>query len=154
MDLQKELQEVIEKNLPKATGADLQKRLSDADKFEEGLKLAKIRGEGVDRENKKLKQEIEVYMANDKRNAELDKREKEVEKRESDIELADIKNQLETAEEKTQFCKEVALGLVRNTTYRKTIFDSENQAGYQTPSGEWIYPTPVNKSLTEENTKE
>jgi hypothetical protein len=80
-----------------------------------------------------------------------------------EAELEKVKYQLASEKEKTGFTKEVALGLVRNTIFRKTVFDSENQAPYQVPDPNphayqgqttTVFPTPINKNLNETETEE
>jgi hypothetical protein len=71
----------------------------------------------------------------------------EIERR--DFQVEQLKYQLNTEKEKSSFCMDVTKSLVRNTEYRKSIFDSEQQSGFYDANNVWRMPSPVNKSFTE-----
>jgi len=92
---------------------------------------------------------IKKYRQNDTRNALLEEREKKLIEAERNLKIATLEFKLGSERDKTQFSKDIALGLVRNTEYRKHIYDSEQQTGYYDGTGRWIQPSPINKSLEE-----
>lgn len=150
--METEIKAIIEKNLPAQVGDVLKLRLEQAEKDvvkvkqqEEALQSKNVTITG-------LEKQVADYKKFDERNATLEAREKAVADGERNLKVATLEFQLTAEKEKTQFSKDVALGLVRNTEFRKHIFDSENQQGYQGANGQWIYPTPVNKSLDENKT--
>lgn len=146
--MKEEIRLIIQKNLPAEVGQVLKERLEKADQDERMLESLKSVKLALEKREKELVAEIESYRKFDERNKALDARERILHDREITAEVEQLKFQVTMEKEKTQFAKEVALGLVRNSEYRKTVFDSENQAGYYQGST-WITPTPVNKSLTE-----
>ncbi len=163
--LMNQLQAIVTESLPNHVGEALQKRLKVADDLEivveDHLKTIKHKEELIEKKDDKIRRLEETISAHNDitvREREVQKREKDADKREMEAELDKVKYQLASEKEKSQFTKEVALGLVRNTTFRKTVFDSENQAPYQVPNGQYgstmVYPTPLNKSLNETETEE
>lgn len=103
-----------------------------------------------------MQEEIRVYMAFDERNRELDTREKDLDTRERNQTIAELHYQIAAEREKTDFTKAVAMGLVRNTQYRKTIFDSENPGGLPMVDGQGYthYPMPTSKNYDETKSQE
>lgn len=150
--MEQEFKAIIEKNLPAQVGDVLKKRLEQADN--DAVKIKQLEEQLVNRNQHVIKLEATIadYKKFDERNAALEAREKACDIQERDLKVKTLEYQLQTEKEKTQFSKDVALGLVRNLEYRKNIFDSENQSGYNGPNGNWIQPTPVNKSLDETKT--
>ena len=160
-----QLQAILTESLPLHVGEALQKRLKVADDLEivleDHLKTIKEKEKLIEKKDEKIsKLEDTINAHNDitVREREVKAREQAADKREMNAELEKVKYQLEAEKDKTGFTKEVALGLVKNTVYRKTVFDSENQAPYQMPSlhggTETVWPNPINKSLTETKTQE
>lgn len=152
--MQEELKAVIEKNLPAQVGETLKQRLAQAETDAKLVQTQLTRIASLEDTVKRLENTVNEYRKNDERNAALDAREQKVQEAERNLKIASLEYQLQTERDKSQFTRDVALGLVRNTTYRRHIFDSENQNGYQGPNGNWVYPTPVNKSLDETKTTE
>jgi hypothetical protein len=148
MSTKEEIRLIIQKNLPAEVGAVLKERLEKAEQDERSLENLKSVNEALQKREKELLAEIEKYKKFDERNKELDAREQQLGVRIRDFEVLKLNYELAAEKDKTQFAKDVALGLVRNSEYRKQVFDSENQAGYYQGSN-WVTPTPVNKSLTE-----
>lgn len=152
--METEIKAIIEKNLPAQVGDVLKQKLEQAEKDAEKVNQ---QAEYLLRDAeviKKLQQQIEGYKSNNLRNATLDTREKELNEQAQNLEVTVLKFQLAVEKEKTEFTKSVALGLVRNTEFKKSIFDSENQSGYPDTNGNWIYPTPIHKSFTETKSAE
>ena len=150
MELKKELNAIIKRSLPQHVGETLRKRLEQADKDEEENKSLK---EELAENYEKISEQrsiIEEYKKFDERNKDLNRREKELEAGLIKLEIETLKYQLETEKEKTDFTKSIALGLVRNTQYKKTIFDTENKGGVpmQDGHGNFLYPMPTSKSHT------
>jgi hypothetical protein len=119
-----EINEIIEKQLPQQVGEVLKKRLLKAD--EDAKELAEHQRVLVlrDREIFELKQSIEKYRRFDERNAALDVRENNLNESEILFKVRTLEYQLQAEKDKTEFTKDVALGLVKNTVYKKTIFDN------------------------------
>ena len=65
------------------------------------------------------------------------------------MQIAEIlKQKLESEKDKSEFAKSVALGLVRNTEFRKSVFDTEDQQGYY-KDNVWVEPVHLSKSRNE-----
>lgn len=147
--MEKEIEEIIKKNLPAQVGEILKERLEKADGDAAMVLYLQNRVVEQDKEIQTLNKRILEYEKFDVRNAQLDSKENELKEIERNLKIVTLEYQLQSEKEKTDFSKNIALGLVRNVEYRKTIFDSENQAPYIDAGGNWIYSTPVNKSLDE-----
>lgn len=147
MTQEQEIQEVIKKNLPQHVGETLKQRLEQADKDATEVKTLKAQKEHLEKEIKALQTEIEQYRNFDIRNGLLDLREKEIETEKRDLEVEKLKYQLQSEKDKTTFSQNLAMGLVRNTEYKKTIFDSEN-SGQPVIDGQGYshYPLPSVKN--------
>lgn len=150
---EKEIQEIIKKHLPAQAGEVLQTTLEQAKK--DAANLNSFRKDINDRNETiiELKKVVAEYKKNDERDTKLTERELVVKETQRQLELEILKNKLACEESKVNFTKEVLLGLVRNTNYRKSIFDSENQAPYYN-GNQYVQPSPINKSFTETKTEE
>lgn len=147
MELEKELQESIKKNLPQQVGEVLKQRLEQADKDARTVKLQEESIEIFKRDIKNLHSEIENYIKFEERNKQLEFREKEIEKRERALDLETLKYQLQAEKDKTIFSQNVAMGLVRNVEYRKNIFDSESGGQpFIDGNGYTVHPQPTCKN--------
>lgn len=149
MQLEQDLKEVITKNLPQAAGELLQQRLAQADK--DAVKVAQLSADlDVSRtRHSDALNKIHTLEAQLAAHAELAKREEAVATRERDAELKEVKAQLAASQENTKFARDVALGLVRNVEYRKTVHEGESlQQPYTPPGGGY----PVNANVTNSRT--
>jgi len=150
---EKEIQEIIKKNLPAHVGDVLKQRLLQAD--EDAIKLVAL-GKSYDamaEREKSLISELEKYKQFDERNSSLDNREKELDKRENKLQVDTLTYQLQSEKDKTKHASDLALGLVRNTSYRKNVFDNETGQGYYDQNNNWIQPN-TSKSLIETREEE
>ena len=153
MNTELEIQEIIKKNLPQQVGDVLKVRLEQAEK--DAKKVIEL--------EEKLKQfqtiinekqsELLAYKLCDERNLKLDEKEKVLNKKQHDLDLEILQQKFESEKDKSDFAKSVALGLVRNTEFRKSVFDSENQQGFY-KDNVWVQPMPINKNLNETKSAE
>jgi len=155
-NLEQELQESIKKNLPQQVGDVLKERLAQADRDTITIKDQQEKLAEANSQIDYLQKEIRQYKQFDERNTLLESREKELETERNTLELEKLKYQLQAEKDKTQFSQNVALGLVRNTEYRKTIFDSEDKGGLGVIDGQgnYHYPMPTSKSYSETRVEE
>ena len=150
MEISQEVYAAIEKQLSAEAGGIIKNILVQADldaKEVVSLKAKLKNNEDYtvqlkrDLDNNKIKQsEIEANI----------NRIKDIEKRERKLEIDKLTYQLESEKSKTEFSKQVALGLVRNSDYRTSVFTNEtipytNKDGYDSLR----YP---NKSVMETKT--
>ena len=133
--LDQDLKEAIGKHLPQAAGELLQERLKQADVDAALVVTQKERLDNLLGQVREL--EAKLRTANEElgKHKALDKREEEISTRERNAEIAMLKVQLEAANGNTQFAKDIALGLVRNTEYRRNVFDSESTSTPIIPEG-------------------
>lgn len=135
--MEAEFKLIIEKNLPAQVGDVLKKRLEQADA--DATKVKQLEDQLVNRNQHvtKLEATIADYKKSDERNAALEAREKACDTQERDLKMKTLEYQLQAEKEKTSFSKEVALGLVRNTEFRKDVFDTRSG-----PEGKDQYGNP------------
>jgi len=150
MSLEKEIQESIEKNLPLQVGSVLKTRLEKADKDEKEVLSLTSQIEKIKITLTEKEAEIKQYKKLDERNNELDKREVELNKIKHDLDLEMLKKELANEQDKSSFAKSVALGLVRNSEYRRNLFDSQNSPDARDQYGNILYS---NKTQTSTETK-
>ncbi len=127
MDIQKDIQDAIEKQLPAQVGEVLRTRLEQAEKDAALVKSQAATITEFRSDVRKLEAQVETRDARLKQHAEIDKREAEVSQRERDLKITLLEAQLVTERDKSAFAKEVALGLVRNAEFRRTIFENSNK---------------------------
>lgn len=144
-----EIQEIIKKNLPAHVGDVLKKRLEQADNDANELKSYKQAVVDRDKTIAEQQKRIEEYKAFDIRNSTLESREKAVAEQERNQKVAALEYQLNSEKEKTKLVTDVAMGLVRNTEYKKTIWDNESQASYTDSHGNYHQPGNINKHFDE-----
>jgi len=156
MTQEQEIKDIIKKNLPEHVGEILKERLAQA---EADSKKVEELTESVSfyiNEIKKLDEVICSYQKSDSKFQDLDSRENKLEKERNSLEIEKLKYQLSAEKDKAETIKSIALGLVRNTEYRKEIFDSENVGG--TPvidgQGNYHYPQPTSRVYTETRREE
>lgn len=151
--MEAEFKAIIEKNLPAQVGDVLKKRLEQADS--DASRVKSLDAALLDRDQMigRLSATIAEYKKLDERNAALEAREKACDTQERDLKVKTLEYQLQSEKDKTQFSKDVALGLVRNAEFRKSVFDNETQASYYDAQGRYITPN-VNKSLTQTKTQD
>ena len=140
------------------------------------LKQATKDAETVKEQEKKISElnELNIQLSNDlskhksftEREEKLQQAQDALDAREQTVKELEIKQQvsqltyeLQAEKDKTTFAQSVALGLVRNTEYRKNVFDGESHhtPGHTCPhTGNWVNPATSNttKTYTEHETKE
>jgi len=152
MNTDLEIQEIIKKNLPQQVGDVLKVRLEQAERDANLVVQLKNTISQLEDSVKKHLIRINNYELLNDRNSKLDEREVLLNKKQHDLDLEILQQKFENEKDKSDFAKSLALGLVRNTEFRKSVFDNENQNGYYNSSNQWIQPTPINKSLQETQT--
>lgn len=149
-----EINEIIKKNLPAQVGEVLKQRLEQAEKDAADLKKCSKDLADATATVSELNILLGRHKSLDERSEALKAREIAVDVLERSQKTNQLQYELESEKQKTDFVKSVALGLVRNTEYRKNIFDSETQAGHYNENGMWIQPTPIHKAFEEKTVTE
>lgn len=147
--METEIKAIIEKNLPAQVGDVLKERLEQAEKDAVRVKQLEEQLGSRNQHVTKLETTISDYQKFDERNAALELREKNVGDAERNLKVATLEFQLVAEKEKTEFTKSVALGLVRNTEYRRTMYDNQNEP-YKDQYGNTMYQ---NKTQNSDETK-
>ncbi len=127
MTQDQEIQEVIKKNLPAHVGDVLKTRLEQADRDSEKVKSQSEVILSRDTTIRGLEKVIEDYKKLDERNSGIEARELSIYNKEREMKIKELEYQIEAEKDKTKFSKEVALGLVRNTEFRRTLYDRHDE---------------------------
>lgn len=150
--LDNKIRAAIEESLPKQVGDSLRKRLEEADKAEEDLKQANKEIERYKKENDTLQEKLSAQLKLEISQKGLSTREAALSERENKLEITLLKAQLESEQAKSEFGFKVALGLVRNTEFRRNLTDSTslpgimNAQGYTTPQNTFQTSTEINQA--------
>lgn len=152
--MNQEIEEIIKKNLPAQVGEVLKKQLDQAEKDAATVIHQKERIEQQQTEINALSVKLQKHYDLDQREAEIKTRELNVSDKERAIEVFALQIRLEEANKRAELISGFTAALVRNTEFRKTIFDSETQSPFQDVNGTWHYPSPTSKSHTENKTAE
>lgn len=132
----------------------LKLRLEEADNDKAALEQVKKINEHNQITINDLNEKLDKYKKLDERNAGLEAREAAVIEGERKLEVDTLKYQLESEKEKVTFTKEVALGLVKNVTYRESIFDAETRNGYYDSNNVWHPDVNTSRNYSKDVTKE
>lgn len=143
--METEIKAIIEKNLPAQVGDVLKQRLEQAEKDASKVKLQQQEIETKVEVIRLLEARLNDYSEFDSRNSLLEAREKTVDQTERNLKIETLEFQILAEKEKTQFAKDVALGLVRNTEYKRTLFDSKSTP-MNDQYGNTQYPTATQNS--------
>lgn len=154
--LNQDLKDAIDKNLSNEMGKRLQERFKELEekevklsRLEQELKnvtderdaanetLRKIRSlEAVIEENKNLLNKVETEQRNQK--------------------IFELETKLAASEKIAQDITNITMGLVRNTSFRKSVYDSEQEfgGGHFDSNNNWIAPKNTVKNYQETKTEE
>lgn len=126
-DTRQVMLDLIQKNLPQAVSETLKSELEALAEFRKNsgftikltADLSRVREELTNLKNKvgDLREREQVLVM----------KEGLLNSRERDFILNELQSELEREQEKTQFCKDIALGLVRNVEYRNEVYTSSNK---------------------------
>jgi hypothetical protein len=150
-ELNKKIEDAIKDSMPSKVGDELKKLLEQGKS--DAAKVIQLTNQNIDLSKtiSTLNEKLTNYAKLDERNATLEAREKKVAEDERQIELKTLQYQLEAEKAKTEFTKNVALGLVRNTEYRRKLFDNINEPNGKDQYGNQVYH---NKSQSSDETNE
>jgi hypothetical protein len=124
--MEKEFQEIIQKNLPAQVGEALKKRLEVADQADNEIPRSKSEIRNLQISNAALQEKIDekdkIESMISIQQSQLEK----IEKEQHDLDLEKLRIQLEVEKDKSSFVKDIAMGLVRNQEFRRRLFDSKS----------------------------
>lgn len=121
--LQEEIKKIIEKDLPNTVGQILQKQLKLGEENANTVIELLKRNKDLTKDLKDYTEDIKYLNQQLAEHKKIDIKLKELEEKERNLKLILLEDQLKSEKDKVQFSKDVALGLVRNTQYKSTIFD-------------------------------
>lgn len=134
--LKQEFEEAIDKHLSKEVGTRLQSRLRELENKEAQLEVRTAERDAFKNERDIVHKKLWDQQDFEKREQALETRAQELEKKERDLEITVLKIQNEEANKRALWAEGLAMGLVRNTNYRKGVFDSKSEnVPYQYPGG-------------------
>lgn len=152
-----EVEALVQKHLPVKAFDAFKARIQSVEKLETEAKnrdtlVSDLMAEKVDLQKKVVKLQAKAI-----RSLDLDNRKCSLDNREEILKTAELRLKIDTLElklevecEKTAFCKEVALGLVRNTEYRENVYLKHSKPGedqYSNPATiEEIKDSTIEKS--------
>ncbi len=138
MDIREDIQEAIAKQLPAQVGEVLRVRLEQAEKdAKANVSLTNMNNEQR-REIQQLEARIAKRDAELKRAGDLDARAADLDTRERNMKIATLEIQLAAADSKVAFAKDLAMGLVRNTEFRSSVYEQNTGRGVPVPSGSYL----------------
>lgn len=150
MSLEKEIKASIEKNLPKQVGDALRERLEQADKIEEALAVSQSQLKTERELTERLRKEIVALNALKNDSIVLNQLRVSLENETRELKVKTLEIQLEAEQSKSAFGFNVALGLVRNTEFRRNLIDSQTLPPVMGSQG---YPIPQNTFQSSTETK-
>ena len=151
--MEEKLNELIRENLPQQIGEQLQKELED-------LKQLRQSDKDKDETIKNQQEEIQKLKALEIKQLELDQQQIELSeyKKQLDIQRFEIEKELSVIQAKKESLAErnsdifsLVNSLTRNTSFRKSVFEStmDNNCGYTDSSGTYHPPKNETKNTTE-----
>jgi hypothetical protein len=146
-----EIKQIIEKSLPAQVGDVLKKRLIEAESNEAKILDLEDRIKRYAADIKSLTEQVESYGKFQLREKNLFKREQDCLEKERGLEVQLLKHELKTEQDKSKFAQDLAMGLVRNSTYKRSILDTKNGPNGVDNYGNVRYDThTVNSTETKE----
>ena len=152
--LEAEMKEAIGKHLPQAVGDVLQDRLKKADADAALVVSQKERLDNLLEQIRELEAKVSAANKELEKHGALAAREAAVAEKERLADIAALKVQLEAAQGNTEFAKEVALGLVRNSEFRRQVFDNHYTQEPIVPAGSSYQSGTANGSSNRNTTVE
>jgi len=157
-NIKKQLNKLIAEELPKAVGEQLQKRLKEATDLEARVEELEVNvttlNVMVDDKQSELKDCYkEIQGLKDLKNSAYDNltRSRVLDKQELSIEVFKANLQRDEAIKRSDDIKELSLGLVRNTSFRKSTFDNPIHGVHYNSNGQDEHYLQNNNTETTES---
>lgn len=151
--MEKEIEEIIKKNLPAQVGETLRKTLEQGEKYKVELDATVHSFECERKKVVALESRIDEYKKSDERNSKLEARETAVSEKERNQKVFEAELKLAEAEKRTTDATNFVGMVFKSPIYRKTTFENENGMqnwNSQTNRNEFVPSGGKNK--TEEKT--
>lgn len=150
--MNKEIEEIIRKNLPQEVGETLKKVLEEGDVAKENLKLLQEDYEHVRDARDKYKSKLKDHVDLDIRENNLNNKESELKEKERNLEITELKIRLDEANKRSIEISGFVSSLVRNTQFRESVFGSTSKSTLDQYGNSIMTSDPYNhtKTITEE----
>ncbi len=157
----KEIQEIIEKDLPKQVGETLRGVLEQGEKdaervkeLENDLYTKDLHIEALNAQISEQDGKLREYRKFDQRNIDLDNRTIELGNAERALKVQIMEIKVEEAEKRANMVMDFATGLVRNTEFKRRVFESQDQSQHTDVNGYNNWQPPLTKSVDTNETAE
>lgn len=119
-----EIKEIIEKNLPSSVGKILQERLAKAEADSTEVQSLRNKLNVELQHSSKLKEELDAHNNLEHKRIALNTRELALNEKERNLKIDELEYKLSTQNSNVEFLKSVALGLVKNTEFKRNVMSS------------------------------
>lgn len=138
--LEKEMANLITKNMPEEVGKNLKKLLEEGEANKRRVSELESHNKDLIKSMDNLKSRAEKTKSLNERENALNHKQEELVLRELELDKKILEIRLEEANSKIGLINNYTQGLVRNTIIRESILDSENSdiEGYYDNNGNWI----------------
>jgi len=152
--LNKDIKAAIAKSLPAALAEELQQVLKEGT---DAIGLVAVLQNSVTHQDnviKELENKLCLHNKLSDREKAVATKEQAVLEAERNAKVVSLEVQLEAQKSMTKFAQDLAMGLVRNTEYRKSVFDSETKnVPFMGPGGYMMNQAVNNTKALNENTE-
>lgn len=154
--LQDEIRKSVLKHLPQETGVVLTKRLEQADRDADDLKIANINLSDKERVIKQQQEKIRSLEKASSDESVVEARRKSISIRENLLAIEILNIKLEESEKRADISVNFVNSLVRNTMFRKNILDTQDKGGnpIMDATGYAHYPVPSSRNFQETKSEE
>lgn len=149
-NFENDFKELVKKNLPAHIGEALQEKLKQADKDAKALDAASIELSELRITKNELTSELNKHIALNTRSASLDVREATLREAEVTKEVTELKIRLEESDKRAETITEITRSLVRNTTFRESLFSTKDVVTQDNNGFATLTPTTATSNKTTE----
>lgn len=140
----------IKATLPSVVSGILSDHLREAAESTKELERVKAKNNRLEEELRAMKDKLEEQTSVEKKIVVATTLSRNIAEREVKLENTMLKHQLEVSEAKAQFCMDVAMGLVRNTEYRRSVTGRQPVIKKYSDGMEYSESFATEESTTEE----
>jgi hypothetical protein len=125
MNLEEKFSKLIKEDLPGKVGDELKKVLLQAERDAKDLKDLQLEYGKLEKKLVACEKDIDRLTLTLKEHVSLDLKKNALDTRERNLKITELEIKLEEAHKRADIVQEFTSKLVRNTNFRKTVFDSE-----------------------------
>lgn len=150
---QEKIEKAIKESLPSQVGEVLKQELERIPKLEHQLKVSEDSINDKLVTIRRLEDKVNELQHLENKARSLELKEAALEKGERDLKIRELEYQLNSEKDKSEFARQVALGLVRNTVFKENVFDNVSGPSGTDQYGNIVYGNTT-KNFTSEKTQE